>query len=355
MKDQLTCLVAKMETKHLKEWGIRLQRKARVFIDGLCARVGANRTSVATALVGIFLLVASLYIGVIQAPSSFPQGKVVRIEEGQTLNDVATLLKDRGVVRSSFWFKNIAILLGDQRGVIAGDYFFTRDRNLFEVTHMVMDGNFGLEPIKVTIPEGASVKEIAIILSNRFNIFDPVRFMELASEKEGYLFPDTYYFLPNISEASVVRVLEETFSHKLEELQPKIEAFGRPLGEVITMASIIEREARTPESRRLISGILWKRIEIGMPLQVDVTFDYINGKNSFTLTKTDLAVDSPYNTYVYDGLPPGPIANPSLDSIDAAITPTESDYLYFLADRQGVVHYSATFEEHRRKKFLYLN
>lgn len=317
--------------------------------------VDRRRMPVVVLAVGVFLGFAFLYLDVVKAPASFPHGKVVRIQEGQTLEDVAQLLEERGVVRSSFWFKNIAILLGDQHGVIAGDYFFTRDRNLFEVTHMVMAGDFGLEPIKVTIPEGASVKEIAIILSNRFNIFDPVRFVELAQDKEGYLFPDTYYFLPNISEASVLEVLEETFTHKLEEIRPKLEEFGRPLEEVITMASIIEREARTPESRRIISGILWRRIAMGMPLQVDVTFDYINGKNSFTLTKKDLATDSPYNTYVYEGLPPGPIANPSLDSIEAAIMPTETEYLYFLADRRGTVHYSETFEEHKQKKFMYLN
>lgn len=306
-----------------------------------------------TSALMLFLVLA--YGAIVQAPASFPHGKVVRVKEGQTLEEVALLLETRGVVRSSFWFKNAAIVWGDQHGVIAGDYFFTRDKNLFEVIDMVMSGDFGLVPIRVTIPEGASVKDIAMILAKRFTIFDASRFFELARDKEGYLFPDTYFFLPNIDEGMVLEVLEETFDHKLAELRPQIEAFGRPLNEIITMASIIEREARTPESRRLISGILWRRIELGMPLQVDVTFDYINGKNSFTLTRKDLAVDSPYNTYVYEGLPPGPIANPSLDSIEAAVTPTESDYLFFLADYHGVVHYSETYQQHKEKKNLYLN
>jgi len=310
-------------------------------------------TALGTA--AVILSGALAYGAIIQAPSPFPSGKVVRIQEGQTLQDVSILLEERGIVRSSFWFKSFAMVWGDQHGVIAGDYFFTRDKNLFEVIDMVMSGDFGLVPIKVTIPEGASVKDIALILSRRFDVFDATRFFELAKDREGYLFPDTYFFLPNINEEMVLEILEETFEHKLAELMPRIEEFGRPLEEIITMASIIEREARTPETRRMISGILWRRIEMGMPLQVDVTFDYINGKNSFTLTRKDLAIDSPYNTYVYEGLPPGPIANPSLDSIEAAITPTESEYLFFLADRRGVVHYSETYQEHKQKKNMYLN
>lgn len=340
--------------EYVKKRALSILTQLATTLQPLYVRLQDKRTIVVVLSTVVFVVLVVIYLGVIRAPASFPHGKIVRIQEGQTLDEVAQLLKNSGAARSAFWFKNTAILLGDQRGVIAGDYFFTRDRNLFEVTQMVTTGDFGLEPIKVTIPEGASIKEIAIILADRFNVFDPVRFIEIAAEKEGYLFPDTYYFLPNISEESVLKMLEETFAHKIEDLLPQIEMSGRSLQSIITMASIIEREARTLESRRIISGILWKRIEIGMPLQVDVTFDYINGKGTFSLTREDLALDSPYNTYVYKGLPPGPIASPSLDSIEAALTPTDSSYLYFLADHSGTVYYSETFDEHVQKKRMYL-
>ena len=120
------------------------------------------------------------------------------------------------------------------------------------------------------------------------------------------------------------------------------------------MASIIEKEARTMETRQIIAGILWKRLELGMPLQVDVSFKYINGKTTKNLTLADLKIDSPYNSYLYKGLPPTPISNPGLDAIKAAISPTKTDYLYFLSDRKGLMHYAKTYQQHLQNKELYL-
>ncbi|MCR4306594.1 MAG: endolytic transglycosylase MltG, partial [Candidatus Yonathbacteria bacterium] len=138
-------------------------------------------------------------------------------------------------------------------------------------------------------------------------------------------------------------------------LRSALEASGKTSGEVITMASIIEKEAITSTDKRLVSGILWKRIDIGMPLQVDAPFAYAIGKNTFQLTLDDLAVDSPYNTYKNQGLPAGPIANPGMESILAALEPEKSSYLFYLSDRKSIIHYSATFEEHKRNKSLFLN
>ena len=117
---------------------------------------------------------------------------------------------------------------------------------------------------------------------------------------------------------------------------------------------IIEREAKKPEDKNLVSGILWKRFYIKMPLQVDAPFAYISNKNTYELTEDDLRQDSPYNTYRYLGLPPGPISNPGIESILAAISPKQSQYLYYLSDRSGNMHYAVTFEEHKRNKTLYI-
>jgi UPF0755 protein len=149
--------------------------------------------------------------------------------------------------------------------------------------------------------------------------------------------------------------MEQNFYHRIEPLEGLIADFGKPLDEVLTMASLLEKEARTPVSRRTIAGILWNRIDANMPLQVDAVFGYIKKGDIYSPKFSDLKVDSPYNTYKYKGLPPGPIANPSLASIRAAVTPIESSYLFYLSDRGGRMHYSTAYSQHLRYKRMYLN
>ena len=169
------------------------------------------------------------------------------------------------------------------------------------------------------------------------------------------MFPDTYYFPPNVAPAEVVSVMKRTFNEKIKGISEKIDQFGRPLDEVIIMASLLEKESHNFEDKQKIAGVLWQRIEIGMLLQVDAVFPYILGKDISRILFENLEIDSPYNTYLYLGLPPGAIANPGLDSIEAAVTPIKDSYLYYLADKEGNTHFSETFEEHKRKKELYLN
>lgn len=305
----------------------------------------------------IFMLIAlvTFYATVVRAPEDFVQGRVVTIEEGATLTSVSVQFEQEDIVRSAFWLRVAVILLGGEGGVVAGDYFFKHRQGLLGVARNITGGGYGRDPVRVTLPEGMSVSEMARVLEGMLDeTFDAARFVELAREREGYLFPDTYFFLPHVSEEEVIDVLADTFERRVAEIDGVIAAYGAPLEEVITMASILEGEAFTKESQQIIAGILWKRIEIGMPLQVDATFRYINGKNSFQLTFDDLEIDSPYNTYEYRGLPPGPISNPGLRAIEAAVTPVESDYLFFLSDRDGNLYYSENFDEHRRKKARYL-
>jgi UPF0755 protein len=151
-------------------------------------------------------------------------------------------------------------------------------------------------------------------------------------------------------------MMRENFARQIKPYEEDILKFKKPLDEVVTMASIIEEEANgSLESKRVVSGILWKRISLKMPLQVDSPFVYYNGKNSYTLTKDDLAKDQPYNTYINKGLTPTAITNPGIDSIRAAITPTQTQYLYFLSDKKGGMHYAKTFDEHKQNRELYLN
>jgi len=307
-------------------------------------------------IVFTLVVVGAVFYGTVyRAPDEFVAGHVVRIEQGKTLADIAAKLEAEHIIRSASWFRGVVLILGGERRIIAGDYFFSRKKSLGEVASMLVEGDFGLIPIRVTVFEGFSSVDIAELFAGQFDLFDKEKFLERVEDKEGYLFPDTYFFLPNVDERHVAKVLLDTFATKVETIQEETDAFDRAFDEILIMASILEREARDMESRRIIAGILWKRLEEDIPLQVDVTFSKINGKNSYELTLDDLETDSPFNTYRHKGLPPTPIANPGLDAIRAAVTPIESEYLYFLADREGNIYYSETFEQHKEKKALYLN
>ena len=168
------------------------------------------------------------------------------------------------------------------------------------------------------------------------------------------MYPDTYLFLPDVSEVNVLNLLLRTFEEKTKDIFVERGLSEQEVADVINLASIVEEETFNNEDRRIVAGVLLNRLEINMPLQVDVTFQYINGKNSYTLTVADLKEDSPYNTYVNRGLPPTPISSPSLESIMAVLDPVPSEYLYFLSSRSGVMYYAKTFEGHIRNRQLYL-
>jgi len=301
-------------------------------------------------IVGLFL-----YAGFFRAPSVYPEGAIITLSEGSTLTDIADQLEEKGIVRSAFWLKNIITFRGGEKAVFAGDYFFETKKNVFLIARRITAGDFDLTPVAITIPEGTTNNEMALLFAKQLSKFDKDEFLTFVEGKEGYLFPDTYLFLPNTKAKEVVRVLDKIFAERIGSIRQDILRFGKPLTDVVIMASLLEKEARTTESRRIIAGILWKRLEIGMLLQVDAVFGYILGKGSLQLTQEDLSIDSPYNTYRYKGLPIGPIANPGLDSLQDAVTPILTDYLFYLSDKEGTMHYSETFEEHKRKKRLYLN
>lgn len=313
----------------------------------------ANRRTTIIALTLIFFG-WFVYYSVIAAPASFPSGRLVTVEEGQPVSELALSLEGQGVIRSPLALKMAIRFMGSDKTVRAGDYLFKEPRTVLSVARALSQGAFGLEPIRIRVREGAMVKDMADLFAKDLQRFNKERFIEEATPLEGYLFPDTYFFLPNATEDTVIQTMYNNFQLKYETIADQIDAFGKPLHEVITMASLLEREAEIYQDRRMIAGVLWKRIEIDMPLQVDAAFLYFLGRTTFDLTLTDLKNDSPYNTYKFKGLPPGPIGSPSLAAIQAAVTPVKHDYLFYLADRNYVTHYSKTYAEHLRKKRLYL-
>ena len=169
------------------------------------------------------------------------------------------------------------------------------------------------------------------------------------------MYPDTYYFYPAQNADEIEKMMEDNFQRKLATVQDAVQASGRPFSDVLTMASIVAGEARTSQDRLMVASILWKRMSLNMPLQVDAPFGYVLDKNLTQLTHTDIATDSPYNTYTNKGLPPTPIGSPALSAIVAAATATTSTpYLFYLSDQNGIMHYSINFNQHRAlvKKLL---
>jgi UPF0755 protein len=249
--------------------------------------------------------------------------------------------------------KSLPDILSDKT-INKGEYYFEKPVSVVGVALRISGRDFGIDRKKITFPEGFTNKQIAMRLDKELSDFDSNLFLELAKDSEGYLFPDTYNFFPWSTPEVVLTTLKKTFEQKTESLNEEISKSKRSLKEIIIMASLIEKEARGEEDRFIISGILWKRIEKGIPLQVDAPFLYILGKESSELTISDLSTNSPFNTYRYKGLPPAPIGNPGLESIKASLRPTTSPYLYYLHDKNGNIYYAKTYDEHKQniKKYL---
>ncbi len=287
-------------------------------------------------------------------PFSFPSGSIVTVPEGAGLYKLAEKLEQDKVIRSPFWFRTAAILLGGERDMKAGQYYLSYPQNVFIVAWRVFHGIHDLETVKLTIPEGFTVRKIAALFDDeKFVSFDRASFIDLAPE--GYLFPDTYFIPITSTASSTIKLFRDNFTSKVFPSVSDVEFSGKTLEEIIIMASIIENEANSRKDREIISGILWKRIKLSIPLQVDASFVYVNGKTTKELTLDDLKIDSPFNTYLYKGLPPRPISNPGLESIQAALNPATTPYLYFLTGDDGTMHYSRTFDEHVEKKLKYIN
>ena len=305
-------------------------------------------------LSGVLLFL--LYLVTIAAPLDFPSASLVKIPQGATATQVAQLLKDRHIIRSTLLFELAGKLERNGNKVVAGEYFFPGPETIFTVAMRLAQGDHELVPIRVRVPDGATAKEIAQLLEQKIPDFDTAAFIAEATPREGHLFPDTYFFMPGEDAHLVLTTFENNFDVHIKEstIEAAITKFGKPQSDVLVMASLLEKEASNTKDRQMISGILWRRISLGMALQVDAVFPYLIGVNSLKLTKTQLKTDSPYNTYMHKGLPPGPIANPSMDSVLAAVTPTKSNYLFYLSDRYGVTHYCATYacQQANARKYL---
>lgn len=255
-------------------------------------------------------------------PDSFPTSSIITVPQGVSLSSLAQNLEDTGVIRSSLIFRLVAAILRSEHNMKAGEYKLGEPQNAITLAWRISRGEHGIETAKITIPEGFSKIEISNLFDERFQFLDHSLF--LASAREGYLFPDTYFIPVTAREDAVRKLLEENFIRKTQGLETS--------KEIIIMASLIEGEAKTEKDRETVSDILWKRLKKGMPLQVDVDM----------------------STYEFKGLPPEPINNPGIISIRAAIYPASTPYLYYLTGDDGKMYYSRTHDEHVLKKAKYI-
>lgn len=287
-------------------------------------------------------------------PVDFPARSIVSIASGASAPSVAAQLAEAHIIAHPRVLQAILRATGASDRVQAGAYLFTTPEDVFAVAYRIVAGNYGIPLARITFPEGETARDYATRVHKAFSNISETDFLSTAKPYEGYLFPDTYVFSSSADASSIVQTMRTNFNTRIAPFLANASASGHSLGDIVTLASLVEREARSIENKRIIAGILWNRLKLGMPLQVDAVFGYIYGRDTYAPSLADLKVDSPYNTYTHKGLPPGPISNPGLESIDAAIHPTKTTYLYYLTGKDNAMHYATTFDEHQANRQKYL-
>ena len=286
----------------------------------------------------------------------------LQVKAGMTSKEIGQELEQHGVITSHFKFWLTAKVNGYDNQIKTGIYELHPGMEPRDVLQKLVNGE--TTRIKFTIPEGYRIQDIAKRLGEE-GIVDEKEFLRKAKtfrpydyvtptddvyyDCEGFLFPDTYELR---SDYDVDTLLKEMASDFDNRLTPKLRARAKELHlsiyELVTFASLVEKEVRYAEDRPIVAQVFWKRLKLGMPLQSDTTFQYLRDDPKEDLSYADTTVDSPYNTYQHKGLPPGPIASPGMAAIEAVLYPADTDYLYFVADRDGHNHYSRTYADHEK-------
>lgn len=297
----------------------------------------------------------------------------VTIEPGMRTSSIADTLEQQGLIKNAFLFKSYLKLKSEGSRFQAGTYDINPGADYDEIIVKLNSGDIvKAEMIRFTIPEGYTVKQMAEILSEQGFVNEDT-FLKLAKSPtgidsplladipdraemkfrlEGYLFPETYELKKGSSEQEIInRMFTETDQrlHKIADFEQKLKKSGLSLNEIMTVASLVEREVVVDSERSLVAGVIYNRLAKNMKLEIDATVQYLLDKPKERLMNSDLRkVDSPYNTYLYEGLPPGPIAAPSLKSIEAALAPEASEYLFYVTKKDGSGEhlFAKTYKEH---------
>ncbi len=296
----------------------------------------------------------------------------VSISKGMGTKAIGELLASEGVISDALIFRLKSRLGGYDGGFKAGDYSLSPGMDLNEIIERLLYGQGGGNTVRFTIPEGYDIYKTADKLEAQGLINKETFYKEIENGKfdywftkdlkegenrlEGYLYPETYEIFNDTDEHDIIDKMLSQFNYVFsDEHVEQVKASGMTLKEIIILASIIEREAVVPEDRPVISGVFHNRLKIDMPLQSCATIQYILGEQKAVLSTADTRIPSPYNTYLNAGLPPAPICSPGIASINAALWPEATDYLFFLAKGDGSHVFSVTYEEHLRNKATYID
>jgi UPF0755 protein len=323
------------------------------------------------ALGFFFLCLFFVYWFLFSPPSGPLMTKSIMIKKGSSLKKVSVMLKQEGIIRDSNLFIRMATLLGKKKEIKAGEYEFHTRMHPWEVLNTLAKGQ--VKPRLVTIVEGSTLSQIAQLLDDS-EIVEKKAFLEKTSSPafiislglpysatsnpapslEGYLFPNTYHFLREMNSEEIIQMMVQQFKKVFNhDWIRRASQLGLSLREVVTLASIIEKEASQPEEKPFISAVFHNRLRKKIPLQSDPTVIYGIKNFNGNLTRADLQRPSPYNTYVNNGLPPTPICNPGKDSLLAALHPAPVSYLYFVSKNDGSHYFSSTMEEHNQAVWKY--
>ncbi len=328
----------------------------------------SNKKSLFLFSAGLFfLLVISIAFGfgyyLMKPPAKGDRPKVFQVREGETLRGVARNLESEGFIRSRFLFEMLGRFMGYGRDVKRGEYLLRPSMPPFRIFNILTQGKSIL--YSVTIPEGYDRRQIAAVLAEK-DLADEREFLALTGARavvesygftgpslEGFLYPDTYQFGRGLGTRRLIDAMVKRFRQALAPLSERIGECGMSLEEIVTLASIVEKETGRAEERPLIASVFLNRLKKKMRLESDPTVIY--GLKSFSgnLRLEDLERPSPYNTYLNRGLPPGPIASPGMQSIRAVLFPARTDYLYFVSKNDGTHHFSKTLKEHNRAVRIY--
>jgi len=297
------------------------------------------------------LFLTALYFPV-QEKSSI--AKIIQIPIGSNATNIKNILEQEKIIRKNPFIFNMYVKIFNMESKLRyGEYIFSPSMNLLQILDKLTKGDVVRH--KITIPEGFTYKQIAELLYKK-EVIDINEFLDLVKNKEksweGYLFPDTYEVPKHYGSEKMLDAFLTNFNRMIEKHQIRdlAEKIGYSLNDVIILASIIEKEAKTFEEKKLVSSVFHNRLDIDMKLQSCATIYYILGNTTEKLSDSDLKIDSPYNTYLHKGLPPGPICNPGLDSIKAALEPADEEYLYFVLGKDGEHLFSKDYSEHLKNK-----
>ncbi|MDR3592985.1 MAG: endolytic transglycosylase MltG [Negativicutes bacterium] len=307
------------------------------------------------------VIIGSLLYGLSQPVSVTAESTVlVAVKPGMSTQQIGDLLSEQGLIKSALIFRVVAKMEGLANSLQAGEYAFSKAMTVSEIVARLARGETAYT--QFTIPEGYTIEQIAKLLESKklasaakFKTaaagYAPYGYMiappEVTYKAEGYVFPDTYRVAAGISEEQLLKLMVGQFDDRFTPaMRQQAADLGLSLREAVILASLVEREAQVPQDRPVIAGVFLARLKLGMPLQSCATIQYILGYPKPELTVQDTEIPSPYNTYLNPGLPPGPIANPGMEAIKAVLNPARTDYLYFVADKNGAHRFSRTYEEH---------